>query len=329
MNFGVIGAGSWGTAAAALLAEQQQVKIWDLQEEVLEQIANKNKNERYLPGIELPDRLRVAGDMDELIDFAHSLVIAVPSHSFRQVVADISGGLPDLNYVVALTKGFDPESSERLSEVYRRHIGSADNYYLLTGPSHAGEVAARRPTTVTIGGGSAEGREELQEIFFRSYFRVYTNPDLVGLEMGGALKNIIAIASGISDGLGFGVNARAALITRGMNDLKEIATFEGAQSQTIYGLSGLGDLVVTATSELSRNYRCGKLLADGASIEETKKEIDQVIEGINTTKSAMQRVKSGDLRAPIVRMVNKILQDEVSPRQAVEKLMSRRLRKEF
>ncbi len=329
MKFGVIGAGSWGTAIGGLLAEEQEVKIWDTQPGVLRQIEAKSENERYLPGVSLPGNLETASELEGLLDFSESLVIAVPSHAFRPVVEKFAGVATEFRQVIVLTKGFDPESSDRLSEVYRSLTGSRVNYYLLTGPSHAGEVARKRPSTVVIGGASSHGRQELQDIFFRSYFRVYTNPDLVGLEMGGALKNIIAIAAGIADGLDFGVNARAALITRGMNDLREIADFEGASPRTLYGLSGLGDLIVTATSDLSRNYRCGRLIAGGATVEEAKKEIDQVVEGIKTTASAMRRIRRGDLRAPIIRMVNKVLENEITPRRAVEKLMTRRAREEF
>ncbi|MGM0380844.1 MAG: NAD(P)H-dependent glycerol-3-phosphate dehydrogenase [bacterium] len=329
MEFGVIGAGSWGTAFAGLLAEKQPVGIWDVQDGVLEQIAEKSINEQYLPGVELPDKLRPVKSAEELVESSRALVIAVPSHSFRQVVDNLSETLPELDYVVVLTKGFDPASSERLSAVYKKLTGTLDNYYLVTGPSHAGEVARKRPSTVVVGGKDEEGRKNLQDLFFRPYFRVYTNPDLVGLEMGGALKNIIAIAAGIADGLDFGVNARAALITRGMNDLREIAEFEGASPRTLYGLSGLGDLIVTATSELSRNYSCGQLIAGGASADEAKEEIGQVVEGIKTTASAMRRIEKGDLRAPIIRMVDKVLQEEISPRRAVEKLMNRRARREF
>ena len=329
MKFGVVGAGSWGTAVAGLLAEEQEVKIWDIQSAVVEQIDDKNKNDRYLPDVKLPGSLLGAQDLAELLDFADSLVIAVPSHAFRSVVEKFSDSAQEFRHLIVLTKGFDPESSRRLSEVYSSLAGSLENYYLLTGPSHAGEVARRRPSTVVIGGGTTPGRQELQDIFFRDYFRVYTNSDLVGLEMGGALKNIIAIAAGIADGLDFGVNARAALITRGMNDLREIADFEGASPRTLYGLSGLGDLIVTATSDLSRNYRCGRLIAGGASVQEAIDEIGQVVEGIKTTSSAMQRIRRGDLRAPIIRMVSKVLKDEISPRRAVEKLMNRRAREEF
>ncbi len=329
MQVGVVGAGSWGTAMAKLIGEQETVFIWDIQPDVLEEIDKGGKNPRYLPEVELPASVRTCEEFQQLVEKAELLVLAVPSHSFRGIVEQLVE-LPadDLNLLV-LSKGFDPGSGGRLSEVYRDLHGSLNNYYLLSGPSHASEVAEERPTTVALGGGNRKGRENLQEFLFRDYFRVYTNEDLIGLEMGGALKNIIAIAAGIADGLGFGVNARAALITRGMNDLREVAEYEGARKRTLYGLSGLGDLIVTATSELSRNYRCGQALAAGKGLEEAKEEIGQVIEGVNSTRLAMERVRTGNLRAPLFEAVEAVLAGEISPMKAVNKLMTRKAKAEF
>ncbi len=326
---GVIGAGSWGTAMAILMAESARIYLWDIQQNLLDEIVRTGRNERYLPGIYLADNIEIESSLKRMVEQVELVVIAVPSHGFKPVLEKISDQLEEHRSCLVLTKGFDPESGLRLSELYLKQLGSLDNYYLLTGPSHATEVARRRPTTVTLGGGIEAQRKDLQEFLLRDYFRVYTNDDLIGLEMGGALKNIIALAAGVADGLGFGVNARAALITRGMNDLIEVARYEGADSQTLFGLSGMGDLIVTATSELSRNYQCGNYLAQGLSVEGAREKIGQVVEGINATKIVMGRVDRGGLRAPLFRMVSQVLEGKITPRDAVNRLMTREAGREF
>ncbi len=328
MKFGLLAAGSWGTAIGSLLAENEETYIWDVDPEVRRQVET-GENKRYLPDVQLPENLKVAASAEEMLADVDAVVLAVPSHVYRKAIEPHAKILAEKEYVITLTKGFDPDSGDRLSEVYSRITDRRDNYFLLTGPSHAGEVARRRPTTVVIGGGDKNSREKLQKIFFRSYFRVYTNSDLIGLEMGGALKNIIAIAAGISDGLGFGVNARAALVTRGMNDLREVATYEGAALQTLYGLSGLGDLIVTATSDLSRNYSFGRELAGGKTVEEARDTIGQVVEGLNATSSAMRRIEAGNLRAPLLKTVHAVLAGRLEPEEAVKKLMNRPMGAEF
>lgn len=329
MRVCVLGAGSWGTAIGKLLGEREEVVLWDIQEPLLETIAETGENKQYLPGQSLPANVTVEKKFSAAVKDSELLIVAVPSHAFASVIEKLEEEERDFDSVLVLSKGFDPETGKRLSEVYSRIFGSLDNYYLLTGPSHAREVARERPTTVTLGGADNAGRERMQSLLFRDYFRVYTNDDLIGLEMGGALKNIIALAAGVADGLGFGVNARAALITRGMNDLREVSEFEGAQRRTLYGLSGLGDLIVTATSELSRNYQCGQYLARGLSLQEAKSKIGQVVEGINATRLAMQRVRSGGLRAPLFKTVEAVLAGELSPSEAVKELMTRRAKAEF
>ncbi|MFB6355953.1 MAG: NAD(P)H-dependent glycerol-3-phosphate dehydrogenase [bacterium] len=329
MIYGVLGAGSWGTAMAKLLAGKDEVYLWGRNESLVKRIQVDRENDRYLPDVELPHELRATYDLDHVLSDVDVLVIAVPSHAFNDLMEQIHEAIDDVDGVINLAKGFEPDSGRRLSEVYLDYEENLENYFLLTGPSHAGEVARERPTSVVIGGGTKKGRNFFQKALYRDYFRIYTNDDLIGLEMGGALKNIIAIASGISDGLGFGVNARAALVTRGMQELSRVTEFEGGQPKTVSGLSGLGDLIVTATSDLSRNYRTGVLLAEGCDLDEACEEVGQVVEGINATKLTYDRIQKGELRTPLITQVYSVLFENEPPEKAVRNLMTREPRTEF
>ncbi len=329
MVFGVLGAGSWGTAVARLLGEREEVYLWGRDRTRMKNIQVDRVNETYLPDVRLPYEVRATYDFEHVVEDSDVLVLAVPSRAVSGVLEKLSPSARRFEAVVNLAKGFDPDSGRRLSRVYRERAGGLGDYYLLTGPSHAREIAEKRPASAVIGGGTEEGRERLQRIFYRDYFRVYTNPDLVGLEMGGALKNVMAIAAGISDGLNFGHNARAALLTRGMHELRRLAVNEGASPATLYGLSGLGDLIVTATSDLSRNYRLGVQLGEGLPLEKARTSIDQVVEGIPATRIAHRKSEEAGVRTPLVDQVHAVLFEQRDPLEAVEQLMTRRSRPEF
>jgi glycerol-3-phosphate dehydrogenase (NAD(P)+) len=329
MTYGVLGSGSWGTAIAKLLGEREEVYLWGRDESLIKQIQVNRENQKYLPGVDLPYEVRATYELDHVLADTDVIVIAVPSHAFVSLLDRIRHALEDKYATVNLSKGFDPDSGRRLSQEFLQVRETLDDFYFLTGPSHAEEVAEQRPTSVVIGGGHEAGRIRLQEVFHRDYFRVYRNDDLVGLEMGAALKNIIAIAAGISDGLQFGVNARAGLITRGLQEIRRISSYEGGDPETLFGLGGLGDLIVTSTSDLSRNYRLGLLLAEGFSIGEAREQIGQIIEGINATRIAHDRVMKGEIRAPIVNEMFGILFKDIDPVTAVENLLNRDVRPEF
>jgi len=329
LKFGVLGAGSWGTTIANLLGDQAEVYLWGRDQKQIKNIQVNRVNERYLPGVKLPYQVRATYELDHVFDHSDVLILAVPSHAFVDIVERIPFAPEHFYAVVSLSKGFDPTSGRRLSQEFLQIQESLDNYYFLTGPSHAEEVAQQLPTSAVIGGGEEGGRIRLQETFARDYFRVYHNPDLIGLEMGAALKNVIAIAAGISDGLQFGMNARAGLITRGLQEIRRIAEYEGASRETLFGLAGLGDLIVTATSDLSRNYQLGKHLAEGYSLEEAREKIGQSVEGVNATKIGCDRARKAELRAPIMSEVHAVLFDQIDPVSAVENLLNRDIRPEF
>lgn len=329
MVYGVLGAGSWGTAIARVLAERDEVYLWGRDEGHVQRMQLDRENEQYLESVRLPYDIRATFEFERVVNDSDVILVAVPSHAVTEVFDRLVGHLDSKQDVLTLAKGFDPDSGRRLSQEYKTRFETLDNYYLLSGPTHAQEVARQRPTSIVLGGGTQKGREHHQQELQRDYFRVYTNEDLVGMEMGGALKNIFAIASGISDGLGFGDNARAALITRGMNELRRLAQAEGAKPYTVYGLTGLGDLVVTATSELSRNYQLGQLLAEGYELREARDEINQVVEGVAATKIVYDRVIRKEVQAPIVMNVHRVLRGKLEPMEAVKRLMNRPSRSEF
>jgi len=329
MNFGVLGAGSWGTSIAHLLGEQEEVYLWGRNKQLIEQIQVNRENNQYLRGISLPYNVRATYELDHVLKDSDVLVVAVPSQAFVKVLDRVHHALDNVYAFVNLTKGFHPSSGRLLSREFLQVRETLEDYYVLTGPSHAREVAENNPTSVVIGGGQEGGRIRLQEIFHRDYFRVYRNDDLIGLEMASALKNVIAIAAGISDGLEFGANARATLITRGLQEIRRMAEHEGAEGETVFGLTGVGDLVATCTTSQSRNYRLGKLLAEGYSVGEAREEIEETVEGIEVTRIARERVLKAEIRAPIITEVYAVLYEKLDPVTAVENLTTRRPRPEF
>jgi len=327
----VYGAGSWGTALSFVLAQNgHDVLLWTHRAEQADEI-NRHSNEKYLKGIKLPDSLKATSDLAETVHHSKVLVLAVPTKAIREVCAKIKENLTEKVLFVHVSKGIEPDSLKRISEMIREEIPAqwVEDVVVLSGPSHAEEVVLEHPTTVTAACENTASAEFVQDLFMNHYFRVYTNTDVIGVEIGGALKNIIALAVGITDGLGYGDNAKAALMTRGLAEIARLGVKMGATPLTFSGLSGVGDLIVTCTSPHSRNWRAGNMLGKGKTIEEVLEEMGMVVEGIRTTKAAFQLAKAYDVPMPITAALYAVLFEEVSTNEAAEKLMGRMKKNEM
>lgn len=322
----VIGAGSWGTALANLLAKKgMETVVWSYEADVARQIERDHVNRRYMEDVPLDPRLRATTEMAEALEGA-SLVLSVsPSHVVRQVMAGAAPHVEPGALVVSASKGIENESLKTmdgvLADVLPRAIAERATY--LSGPSFALEVALEHPTAVTIASESEEAAKEAQEAFQTPYFRVYTSHDVRGVELGGSLKNVIAIAAGIVDGLSFGNNSRAALITRGLAEITRLGVAMGAEPRTFAGLAGMGDLILTCTGALSRNRSVGVELGKGRTLEEILGGMVMVAEGVRTAKSAHDLAAKMGVEMPIVDAVHAVLFDGVNPRDAVQTLMLR------
>lgn len=326
MKASVLGAGSWGTVLASLLADNGfSVAIYARNASVAEEINRQRTNKKYLPGFHLPDGVRATTSLEEAVSASELIVVAIPSHSVREVVRATAPYLRGEPWVVHATKGFEPDTLKRISEVLVEEFPPSltDRIAVLSGPSHAEEVALRSPTAVVVSSTNMETAEAIQSRMINSYFRVYTNPDLIGVEIGGALKNIIALGAGLSDGLGFGDNAKAALMTRGLAEIARLGMAMGARPITFAGLAGVGDLVVTCTSRHSRNWRAGYMLSQGKVLEDVLKEMGMVVEGVKTTRAAHQLAKSYGVEMPITAELYAVLFEGKDPSKAVEDLMGR------
>lgn len=322
----VLVAGSWGTALARVLAENNhQTVIWTRNAQQATEINEKHMNQAYLPDINLPDNLVATTDIEEAVHEAKAIVLVAPSTAMRQVVKLAAPYIHPDALIIHATKGFEKGSLKRMSQVIAEELKShdSDRICVLSGPSHAEEVSNRCPTTVVVASHDQRAAETAQDLFINSYFRVYTNPDLLGVEISGALKNIIALGAGMSDGLGFGDNAKAALLTRGLAEITRLGVAMKANPMTFAGLSGLGDLVVTCTSQHSRNWRAGYQLALGKNVDEVLAEMGMVVEGIQTTKSAYQLAREYGVTMPITQELYDVMFNAKSPRLAVEDLMGR------
>jgi len=327
----VIGAGAWGTALAKVLADKQNPTfLWSHRAELALLINERRINERYLPSAPLPPTLRATGDMEEALTGAELVVFVVPSHAMREIVAQARPYLPARALVCSATKGIENDSLMLMSEVLVDELGLRVEPQLtyLSGPSFAKEVAAGQPTAVVVAGKSHEETVAVQHAFASERLRVYSSDDVVGVEVGGALKNVVAIAAGAVDGLGFGHNARAGVITRGLAEIARIAMVKGGSPLTLAGLSGLGDLVLTCTGELSRNRTVGYEMGRGRTLEDVLTHLGHVAEGVKTAKSAYDLGVKLDVDMPITTEVYRVLYEQKTPLQAVVDLMNRSLRKE-
>lgn len=319
----VLGAGSWGSALALSLAKKgYDVSIWTLNEEQANKINKTKENIDYLPGILFPNNITVTTDLNEAIENSEIIVLAVPSQAIRSVCEKIKPHVKDNQILVDVAKGLEKGTGLRLSDVCKEELPN-NPYVVLSGPSHAEEVSRDIPTTVVVASESLEIAQKVQEIFMSPKLRVYTNPDLVGVELGGALKNIIAFGAGICDGLGFGDNAKAALMTRGIREISRLGVAMGANVSTFSGLSGIGDLIVTCTSMHSRNRRAGILIGQGKSLEETLAEVKMVVEGITATEVAYDVAKKLNVDMPITNAIYSVLYGGMNPNEVVIELMMR------
>jgi len=285
------------------------------------------ENRHYLPGVEFPPQLQVTLDLAEAIQGAAEVLIVVPSHAFAAVCAQLAQLAPGLASVAWATKGFDPSSKALLSEVAAHYLPKAD-LAVISGPTFAGEVATGMPTAITVAANSEPHAQRVAGLLRSDNFRPYTSNDLVGVQVGGACKNVMAIAAGIADGLGFGANARAALITRGLTEITRLGAVLGARPETFMGLAGLGDLTLTCTDNQSRNRRMGLALARGLSIDEAKAEIGQEVEGINTTREVYALAQDKGVEMPITEQTYRVLYQGLNPREAVHNLLARQTRHE-
>jgi glycerol-3-phosphate dehydrogenase (NAD(P)+) len=326
MQIGLIGSGSWGTALAIVLADNgHQVTMWTRRAEHANEINQQHTNEKYLPQVSLPSTLRCTTELKEVVEGKKVILFVVPSHGIREVVKEASPYLADDVLIIHAVKGLELGSHKRISEVIKEEIPAKlhDRLVALSGPSHAEEVSRRLPTTIVVAGESLASAEEAQDVLMNRYFRVYTNPDLIGVEIGGALKNIIALGAGISDGLAFGDNAKAALMTRGLAEISRLGLRLGANPLTFSGLAGIGDLIVTCTSTHSRNWRAGNMLGKGHQLEDVLAKMGMVVEGVKTTKAAYELALNLNVEMPITQVLYQILFENKRPKQGVEDLMGR------
>jgi glycerol-3-phosphate dehydrogenase (NAD(P)+) len=322
-NIAVLGAGSWGTALAILLVRNGHgVTLWGRDREQVAAINGERRNRRYLPEHELPDGLQVTANLDQAADGARFALVAVPSHGFRALCASLAAHATRLTGIFWATKGFDPGSGRLLHEVAAETVAAKMPTAVLSGPTFANEIARGLPAAVTCASTHAGFAEQVAELF-RNERRVYTSTDIVGVGIGGAVKNVLAIAAGIADGLGFGANTRAALITRGLREIMRFGTAMGGQSESFMGLAGLGDLVLTCTDDQSRNRRFGLALAGGLSVDAAEKSVGQVVEGIGAAREVMRQARRIGVEMPIAEQVNRVLNEAVAPADAVNELLAR------
>ena len=322
----VLGAGSWGTALADVLARNgHEVRLWAWSEELADDLRRTRRNERYLPGVDLDSRLDVSHELDAVLGRADAILSVSPSHYVRSVMSAAAPHIAREALLISASKGLELESNRRMSEVLYDVLPAklANGVVVLSGPSFAAELARGLPTAVTLASSNTDNAMAVQEMFQSDRFRLYTQSDVIGTEVGGALKNVMAIAAGISDGLGLGNNARAALLTRGLAEMGRLAETMGGQAVTLAGLAGMGDLVLTCTGDLSRNRRVGLALGSGRNLANVLDEMDAVAEGVRTTRAARELATAHGVEMPIVEAVYSVLYESVDPMEGLARLMAR------
>ncbi len=322
-SIGVIGAGSWGTALALLLYHNgHKVTLWSALEDEVTLLQTKRENPDKLPGVKLPEDMTVTSDLQEAVEGMDMLVLAVPSPFVRSTAQRMKTLVSQEQIIVNVAKGIEESSLMTLSQVIREEIPQA-RVAVMSGPSHAEEVGKGIPTTIVVGAKSRKTAEYVQGIFMSEVFRVYTSPDVLGIELGAALKNVVALAAGIADGLGYGDNTKAALITRGIAEIARLGTAMGGKVETFAGLSGIGDLIVTCASMHSRNRRAGILIGKGSSYEEAMQEVKMVVEGVHCARAALLLAEKYHVALPIIEQVNEVLFHGKRADEAVKDLMLR------
>jgi glycerol-3-phosphate dehydrogenase (NAD(P)+) len=331
MGATVIGAGSWGTALAIQLARAgHTVTLWSRNAKHAREMQETHENSRYLPGCKLPSTLEATADLEAAVHAAAEvLVCAIPSHAVREVMGAVRPWLCNETIIVSAAKGIETGTSKRMSEVIGEATGAPERVAVVSGPSFAREVAEEMPTVVTAAASDSARAEFVQHYFASPMFRVYATDDLIGVEIGGAVKNVIAIAAGVSDGIGLGHNTRAALITRGLAEVNRLAVRLGADPVTVTGLSGMGDLVLTCTGSLSRNRSLGVRLGQGEKLSGILAGMNQVAEGVRNTVVIDDMARELDIEMPITRQMRILLFEDQTPKEAMVQLMSRQLKPEF
>ena len=320
---GIIGAGSWGCALARHLYNNgNQITVWSVLEDEIQMLKECHEQKEKLPGVILPEDMEFTTDLEAAVADKDVLVLAVPSPFTRSTAAKMAPFVKDGQKIVNVAKGIEEATLMTLSEIIEQEIPNAD-VAVLSGPSHAEEVGKGMPTTIVAGAKTKKTAEYIQNLLMNKAFRVYTSPDLLGIELGGALKNVIALAAGIADGLGCGDNTKAALITRGITEIGRLGLAMGGKLETFCGLTGIGDLIVTCASMHSRNRRAGILIGQGKSMEEAMAEVKQVVEGVYSAKAAMGLAKKFEVEMPIIEQVNLVLFEKKPAAQALEELMLR------
>lgn len=327
-NVGVIGAGSWGTALALLLSKNgHSVTVWSISEEEIKMLSSEREHKSKLPGVRLPDDMVFTADMEAAARGKDFLVLAVPSKFTRGTARKMKDYIAEGQIIVDVAKGIEEDTLMTLSQQIEQEIPQAD-VAVLSGPSHAEEVGRGLPTTVVVGARTEKTAVYLQEMFMNEVFRVYTSPDMLGMELGGSLKNVIALAAGIADGMGYGDNTKAALITRGIAEIARLGVKMGGAIESFTGLTGIGDLIVTCASVHSRNRKAGYLMGQGKSMEEAMAEVKMVVEGVYSAKAAEKLGKKYGVDLPIINKINEVLFSGKDPKEAVNELMLRDSRAE-
>jgi len=325
----ILGSGSWGTALAILAARNGcQALLWGHNAEHVEILARDRQNRRYLPGIIFPENLAVTSELAEVAAFSDILLVCVPSHAFKTILAQIKPYLADNVQIAWATKGFNPDGGSLLHEIVADIFSAQTPAAIISGPSFAREVAADLPTAITIASSQPGFARQLADILHSAHFRTYTSTDIIGVEVGGAVKNVLAIAAGIADGLSLGANTRAALITRGLTEIIRLGLQLGGKQDTFMGLAGLGDLILTCTDNQSRNRRLGLALGQGKGIAAAMQEIGQEVEGVSAAKETFSLAQKYGIDMPITEQTYKVLYENLDPLTAVENLLARELKPE-
>lgn len=319
----VLGAGSWGTALAVVLHKNgHEVMIWSIAQDEIDMLKKEREHKDKLPGVKIAEEIGLTTDLKEAISGRDMLVVAVPSPYIRSTAKSMAPYVEDGQLLVSVAKGIEEGTLMTLSAILEQEIPQAE-VAVLCGPSHAEEVGIGLPTTLVAGAKRKETAELVQSTFMNEVLRVYTSPDVLGMELGASLKNVIALAAGMADGLGYGDNTKAALITRGISEIGRLALKMGAKYETLSGLTGIGDLIVTCASKHSRNRKAGMLIGEGYTMEEAMKEVKMVVEGVYSAKAAMELSAKYDVSMPIIEQVNEVLFDGKSAKEAVMDLMLR------
>ena len=325
----VLGGGSLGTALAIQVARAgHDVVLWDIDPAHVKSMHESHFNQKYLPDIPLPTSLKFSHQLEKTINDANTLLLAIPSHAVRQFLQNSKQWIRINHHIVWATKGLEENSAKPVHQVVEEELPECKSTAVVSGPTFAGEVARDLPTAVTVAASTHAIADEVAGFLHYGNFRVYTCEDMIGVELGGALKNVLAIAAGIADGLGFGANTRAALITRGLNEIMRLGLAMGAQPETFMGLAGLGDLVLTCTDNQSRNRRMGLALADGSTIEQAREQIGQAVEGVKTAREAWHLAQKHKVEMPIIEQTYRVLYEGKSPKDAVHDLLGREARSE-